>query len=130
MIYVTSLLGYKITVLGFCLRIFGVNKHFRYTAFALIIFVFGYLFSNLLTEIFGCTPIPKSYRPDTPGHCIDSIKSGLAYGSMNVASDLLVFVLPLPMVWRLHLTRNEKLGVIIIFVGGAMYAFPIPKFEN
>lgn len=121
MVDVTTMFGYKITVLLLCLRLFGVNKNFRYITWALVLFVFGYLFSDLLTEIFGCVPIPKAYQPEIPGYCIDSIKAGLVYGSMNIASDLFIFALPLPMVWRLQLTIYEKLGVSFIFMNGAKH---------
>ena len=83
-------------------------------------FVFGYLFSNLITQIFGCTPIVKYWKPTTPGHCIFLIKAVYAYGSMNFISDLFIFALPLPMVWRLQLSRKAKLGVTLVFMGGAM----------
>ena len=82
-------------------------------------FIFGYLFSNLLTQIFGCIPIELSWK-NVPGHCIDLPKAGLAYGSMNVISDLFIFVLPMPMVWRLRLSRKGKLGVMVVFMGGGM----------
>ena len=83
-------------------------------------FVFGYLFSNLLTQIFGCTPVDKNWKPDTPGHCIVLIKAVYAYGSMNFISDFFIFLLPLPMVWGLQLSRKDKLGVTLVFMGGAM----------
>ena len=130
MVYVTTLLSYKITILLLCLRLFGVNRNFRRCTWALMFFVFGYLFSNLLTEIFGCMPISKAYQPETPGHCIDSIRVGLVYGAMNIASDLFIFVLPLPMVWRLQLTVYEKLGVSFIFMNGAMYITSFRKARN
>lgn len=78
-------------------------------------FVFGYLFGNLLTQLFGCTPINKNW-----GHCIVSTRVGLAYGSLNFISDLFIFVLPMPMVWRLQLSRRGKLGVTLVFMSGAM----------
>ena len=34
--------------------------------------VFGYLFANLLTMVFGCTPIDKFWKSTIPGHCISS----------------------------------------------------------
>ena len=82
--------------------------------------VFGYLFSNLMTWIFGCTPIDKYWNSKTPGHCIASTEAGLFYGTMNFLSDILIFVLPLPMVSRLHLSRANKLGVFLVFMGGIM----------
>lgn len=83
-------------------------------------FVFSYLFSNLLTLAFGCTPIDKFWKSTTLGHCIAETKAGVVYGSMNFISDLIIFVLPLPMVWQLQLSRESKLGVTLVFMGGVM----------
>lgn len=87
-----------------------------------MLFVFGYLFSNILTQLFGCTPIDKHW-----GHCIVSTKVGLAYGSLNFISDLFIAVLPLPMVWRLQLARKGKLGVTLVFMSGVMQ---VPTFNT
>ena len=120
MVYLVCLLGYKYTILLLYLRLFGVDRIFRYITWAVMFFVFGYLFSNFLIQIWGCTPIEKYWKPTTPGHCIVLIKSVYAYGSMNFISDLFIFVMPLPMVWRLQLSQKAKLGVTLVFMGGAM----------
>jgi hypothetical protein len=122
MIYLISLFGYKMSILVLYLRLFAVNKTFRYVTWLVMFFVGGYVFSNLWTQIFGCSPRSKYWIPDTPGHCINYTKAGLAYGSMNVFSDLVIFILPQPIVWRLKLSRKEKAGVSLIFMSGAMYA--------
>lgn len=122
MIYLVTLLGYKMSILILYLRLFAVNRKFRYITWSMMFFVCGYLTANLWTQIFGCSPRSKYWNPDTPGRCINYTKSGLAYGSMNILSDLLIFILPLPMVWRLKLSIQEKVGVSIIFMSGAMYA--------
>ena len=82
--------------------------------------VFAYLFSNLLTLAFGCTPISKYWKPTIPGHCIAETKAGVAYGTLNFVSDIIIFILPLPMVWRLQLSRESKLGVTLVLMGGVM----------
>ena len=82
-------------------------------------FVFGYLFSNLLTSLFGCIPIELSWKT-VPGHCYNRQAAGLAYGSMNFISDFFIFILPMPMVWRLRLSQKGKLGVMVVFMGGGM----------
>lgn len=135
-VYLTTLWLYKFTILLLYLRLFGVYKPFRYITWTIMFLVFGYLSSNLLTLLFGCTPIDKYWKSTTPGHCIPSTKAGLFYGSMNFVTDVLIFVLPLPMVWRLKLSRENKLGVILIFMGGVMasvialvrYAFLLKRF--
>lgn len=122
LIYLISLVGYKMSILVLYLRLFSVNRIFRYVTWSMMFFVCGYIFSNFWTQIFGCSPRSKYWNPDTPGHCINYTVAGLVYGSMNIASDLLIFVLPLPTVWRLKLPIKEKVGVSLIFMSGAMYA--------
>ena len=118
-IYLASLFGYKFTILLLYLRLFNINDKFRYTTWAVMFFVFGYLFSNLLTSLAGCSPFYLNWGVG-PGHCLDRPKEGLAYGSMNFISDLFIFVLPMPMVWGLRLSRKGKLGVMLVFMGGGM----------
>lgn len=100
------------------LRLFGSNKPFRYATWAVFIFVTGYLSCNLITLFFGCTPVDKYWKPEQHGHCIVLEKADYAYGSMNVGSDLLMFLLPLPMVWQLRISPREKLGLALVFMGG------------
>jgi len=103
------------------LRLFDSNKRFRYATWTVLFFVTGYLSCNIITLIFGCTPITKYWKSDEPGHCIDLVKADHAYGSMNVVSDVLLFILPLPMVWQLQLSRKEKLGLCLVFMSGILY---------
>ena len=74
-VYLFSLGLYKFTILLLYLQLFGVDKRFKYTTWTVMFFVFGYLFTNLLTMIFGCTPIDKSWNSTSPGHCVDGMHS-------------------------------------------------------
>ena len=112
------------------LRLFGCSKPFRYATWVVMAFVTGYLSCNIITLIFGCTPLPKYWKPDEPGHCLVLVKADHAYGSMNVVSDVLLFLLPLPMVWQLKLSPKEKLGVLVIFMGGILYVPTTPYGIN
>ena len=124
-IYFPGLLGYKMSILCLYLRIFNVNRSFRYCTWAVMFITSGYLFSNLWAQIFICRPIAKYWRPDLPGHCTLEPKSDYGYGSLNFITDLLILVLPLPMVWRLKLSSRDKLGVSVTFVIGSMYIQPL-----
>lgn len=119
--YLPSILGYRLALLLMYLRLFGVSRSFKYATWAVMFFVTGYLSSNIITLIFGCTPVVKYWKPDLPGHCIVLIQADYAYGSMNVVSDLLLFLLPIPMVWQLRLSHKEKIGLILIFMSGILY---------
>lgn len=120
--YLCSILGYRVALLLMYLRLFGVSQPFRYATWAVLFFVAGYLSSNIITLIFGCTPISKYWKPEIPGHCIVLTQADYAYGSMNVVSDVLLFLLPLPMVYQLRLTRKEKVGLVLVFMSGIAYA--------
>lgn len=132
MFYITSLLGYKTSILLLYLRLFKVNQTFRYSTWIVLFFVVGYLFCNFWTQLFGCSPPSKFWHPDGPGTCVDIIKTCLAYASLNIISDFVIFVLPLPMVWHLKLSLKEKIGVSLVFTSGAMYAsfFSINEFQR
>ena len=82
--------------------------------------VFGYLFSNFITLLFSCSPIAKHWKPDIPGHCIETIKADYRYGSLNFITDLIMFVLPLPMVWKLQLSLKQKIGISLVFMAGSV----------
>ena len=118
--YLPSLLGYKMSILFLYLRIFKIEKVFRYCTWLVMFITFGYIFSNAWTQLFNCPPIIKYWRPDIPGHCDSSTKPPLIYGSLNIITDLLIFVLPLPMVWRMQLTLKEAIEVSVIFILGSL----------
>lgn len=126
--YLVSLLGYKVAILLLYLRLFQVDKEFKYATWVVLFFVVGYLAANIWSHLFGCSPISKFWHPTSPGHCLDLVKAATGYASLNVASDFIIFVLPLPVIWQLQLSPKEKIGVSLIFTMGAMYRPPLPSF--
>jgi hypothetical protein len=118
-VYLLSLMGYKTAILLTYYRIFEVSRHFRYACWAVMFFVVGYLSCNMLTEVFGCHPIQKFWDPNfKPGSCIAFTAADIAYGAMHVSSDFAIALLPLRMVWRLHMDRRDKIGVTLVFLTG------------
>ncbi|MCJ1438481.1 hypothetical protein MMC27_007871 [Xylographa pallens] len=119
-IYVFCLLGYKLVVLFLYLRLFSIDGRVRYATYAVMFWVVGYLLCNFITQVAGCKPISKFWSPATPGFCYNFIKADLVFGSMNWISDLVIFALPWPVVWKMQLTRREKVGVSLVFMSGAV----------
>ena len=119
-LYVFCLLGYKLVVLFLYLRLFNIDGRLRYATYAVMFWVVGYLLCNFITQVAGCNPISKFWSPSTPGHCYNFIMADLIFGSMNWITDLVIFVLPWPIVWKLQLTRKEKIGVSLVFMSGAV----------
>lgn len=46
----------------------------------------------------------------------------------NIVTDILMLLLPMPVVWRLHVPRSVKLGIALTFLVGSLYALPIFPF--
>ena len=119
-IYLFSLLGYKMSILFLYLRIFSISKVYRCCIWFVMFITFGYIFGQFWTQAFFCQPIAKYWRPETPGHCLSLVTMIDLYTSLNFITDLMIFVLPLPMVWRIQLSFQEKAGVLFIFIVGSL----------
>ncbi|KAF3909220.1 hypothetical protein ABW20_dc0103215 [Dactylellina cionopaga] len=69
---------------------------------------------SLGTIIFQCTPI--AYWNDPIGaQCIDRSASFIAGGILIIITDVMVLLLPVPVIWKLKLPIRSRLGVIGIF---------------
>lgn len=110
----------KIALLVFYLRI-SPQKYLRWGVFAAIFIILGYTFSLLFGLIFACTPIKKSFNVLVKeGHCIDVISLYIATAACNIASDVILFFLPIPMVMNLQMPLKQKLGLFFVFgIGSA-----------
>lgn len=119
--YVLGLMGFKLALCILYLQLFGVYKRFRWACYATMFFCVGYLFCNMMTEFFGCHPIKKKWHPELEGVCINSSIAATFYGACSMASDLIIAILPLTMIWKLQIaTRRQKVGLSIVLSSGFM----------
>jgi hypothetical protein len=73
------------------------------------------------TTIFQCTPIPFFWdRTIAGGHCIDTAAFWYGHAGWNTAVDLLVLVLPLPVIRSLQMGQNQKIALLGVFGLGAL----------
>ena len=69
---------------------------------------------------FECTPV-KTFWGDAKGHCINSHIFRMVASGSFVLTDLLIYVLPLPIVWHLHTTTKRKIELSLVFFLGGVY---------
>ena len=110
----------KLTIVLLLLRIFDVNDKFRRVAWILITTWTIYSVIGVLLVVFECSPVRKAWEPLLPGRCIDIIHVGVASGIVNIIYDVILLILPIPMVWRLQLAKKMKIAVICIFMTGSL----------
>lgn len=60
----------------------------------------------------------KSWIPSTPGKCIPDGPSFTGYAVVTIVSDIMVALLPIPVLLKINITRQKKFGLIGIFALG------------
>jgi hypothetical protein len=118
-IYVAILGLVKLSVLVFYLRIFP-QTWFRYTVYGALVFVIVSTTIISLLTIFQCKPIAYFWDRDLHGKCININALAYANSAMSIVQDVLIVVLPIPVLSKLHLGRKKKIGVIFMFAVGSL----------
>ncbi|KAF2184649.1 hypothetical protein K469DRAFT_458484, partial [Zopfia rhizophila CBS 207.26] len=131
--YVVSLSLVKLSVLSFY-RVFSTARtNFRRTVNTLIIFTILYTISMIITSIFQCIPISQAFSVQAsytqiPGRnggsrpkCYRPTNFWIFQGAVNFLTDILILLLPLPMVLMLQgIPPRKRFGLFCIFSVGML----------
>ncbi|KAM5353177.1 hypothetical protein ACJZ2D_016932 [Fusarium nematophilum] len=118
-VYCVSMMFTKLSLLAVYLRI-SPSRRFRAVVCLLMAVVAGYSFSAVLVAIFQCHPVEMAWDITiTHGSCIDRMAYFIATLALNVATDLFMLALPIPMLWKVKMPKRQKLGLIGIFMTGS-----------
>lgn len=83
-------------------------------------FVVSYSIAQSLVEVFQCSPVNALWNPQVKGKCIDLDDELLVSSALNVSTDVLILVIPLPILWRLQISMERKVQLIGIFLLGGL----------
>lgn len=125
-LYIVLMALIKLTLNFFYLNIF-TGKWIRRLLWATVVFHLAFSLSFVIGIIFQCTPISFQWNQydflrDTPakGHCININAAGWSNGAITLASDFWLLGIPLSQVRKLRLHWKKKIGVVLMFLTGAM----------
>ena len=110
----------KASILLLYHRIFRPSNKVIWAIYATLALVIGYNVSVMFAAVWECTPRKKSWDITATGTCIDILGLAIAGGTFNVFTDLVILILPMPMVWNLRLPLRQKIAVTGIFATGAL----------
>ncbi|KAL5046511.1 hypothetical protein BDW71DRAFT_197459 [Aspergillus fruticulosus] len=111
----------KLSILFFYLRIFTTPR-FRRITYTIISMCSVYALASVVTSILGCTP-PSYFWSRFDGVSTGSCISHTGFKVMppiNIALDVVVMALPLPLLARLNLPLQKKIRVLSMFSVGAL----------
>ena len=121
--YGPSMFFAKLSVFMVYLRTFGPKTWFRYlTYFGIAINLALYIAT---TTCFGyfCIRRPGETWVESKSsqRCLNiSPIVKMIHGIFGIVSDLFIFILPLPVIWKLQMPLRRKIGVSAIFATGAV----------
>lgn len=119
-LYCPSMMFAKLAVLLCYLRI-SPKKGFRMGVYVTMALVVAYNTALMLVLIFSCRPIAKSWDfTITTGTCVNRPAVYISTGALNVVTDFLILLLPLPMIRGLQMPLRQKLLLGAIFSVGSL----------
>jgi len=83
--------------------------------------IFAAIIAFTTVTMFQCTPIPYFWNKTIAGgHCVDTAAFWYGHAAWNTAADVLVILLPIPVIRSLQMGRSQKLAVMGVFGLGAL----------
>ncbi|KAG6358972.1 hypothetical protein INS49_012492 [Diaporthe citri] len=105
------------------LKLYGsifISRRFHYCLWAVHAFVAGLTISAAGVSIGQCTPIAYGWDQTIPGgSCVNYGLLVLIAGVLNVVTDLVILILPIPSVLRLQISKQKKHLIIFTFAMGS-----------
>lgn len=112
----------KAAILALYVRLFGTIRWLRLSSYGLIVFMFLFYWSMVVISSVYCTPKPGApwnavvfARCETP-----MALNVVVVGVLDVATDLVLYILPFPIINNLQLTKRRRIGLRAVFLVGFM----------
>lgn len=118
--YNASLAVTKFSILFQYLRIFP-SRSFRLACYIMMAVVATYSVWAIVTGYVNCVPVAKFWNHDLPGSCLSFEAIWFFNASMNIATDVTLLLMPMPMLIKLQLPKMQKVALIGVFAMGILY---------
>lgn len=127
LIYIWALAALKLSQLALYHRVFALQLRVPVYIVGGIVIAWALVFNFVF--LFLCDPISQQWTVERVGHCMDQILLLKCLILTNMATDLMIVILPVRSVWQLQMRKTEKLAVIACFgLGLACVFISIARF--
>ena len=75
---------------------------------------------QIFSGIFQCVPIEAAWNPAVEGHCINLSTVLVVGASMDIVTDFVILLLPMPQLWCLQVSTKQKIQLTGIFLLGGV----------
>jgi hypothetical protein len=120
LVYLAAVVFPKLAILAIYLRIF-TKKPYRVTCWVLAGLLIANWIAVTITGLLICRPLAFLWnRSIIGGHCYN-INAWFRWGSLvNILTDLVMLILPLPVVWGIQTSRKIKFALTVTFATGSV----------
>lgn len=114
----------KLSILAAYLRIF-VDRPRRVASYIMGGMIIAAAVAGVIVSLASCRPFSARWEtiPST-SKCIDSVGYWRSMSVPNIATDVAMLVLIMPVIWKLQLPKGQKAALTAIFLFGSLYAAP------
>ena len=114
-VYCVTMCFAKLAMFMLYFRLYSIHRRTRIAIYIDILINCICYTAQMLTYIILC-------GVGFGARCSDTVKTNYAAGVFAVASDIYLFVLPLPVLWGLQMSLRRKLELMAVFLTGFMLA--------
>ncbi|KAI9883866.1 MAG: hypothetical protein M1823_004357 [Watsoniomyces obsoletus] len=109
-LYWAQMCAIKLSILFLYSRLFTVSFHFRIMTWITGAVVVAYSSAGLIGTLAVCKPAVAI--------CGNITNMAVVSSALNILTDVIIFCLPLPQVYRLQVTIRQRIGLALIFATG------------
>ncbi|KAK3989378.1 hypothetical protein QBC44DRAFT_291240 [Cladorrhinum sp. PSN332] len=118
-----SIWSAKVPILLLIVRLFGINNWLRITSYVVMAGSFVIFLVCMALTGAKCAPTSEA-KYNNIGFLITCAntgsKTGVVIGGTAVAMDVIILILPLPVLSQLRLPARQKIGLFVVFLSGTL----------
>ncbi|GCB24625.1 hypothetical protein AAWM_07510 [Aspergillus awamori] len=122
LLYVLGLCFIKLSLLWFYLRL-ETRRFMQWLVYSVIFIVLGVSISSFFVDTLSCIPPSKFWNSTKSGHCMSTASQQKFYevnGILVIVMDILIWAVPIPMLWRVRISLRKKIAVLGVFSVGLL----------
>ena len=74
----------------------------------------------ILSAFLNCIPVARFWDPSIPGHCLAYKPLWYSNAALNIMTDVVILIIPIPALMPLDLPLRQKVGCCCIFALGGL----------
>lgn len=119
LIYASAILTIKLCIISFYRRVFA-TADFKMWSSIVAIIVIAWWIAVILVSIFSCHPVNGFWDTSSRITCINTEAFYVGNAVPNIATDVIILLLPIRMIWHLHVSKDQKLALSFVFMLGGL----------